>query len=152
METPNLFDLHIDGESSGFLSETSRWARFLSILGFIGVGFMVLFSLFIIGLGNSNPLMKAGFKSAGYGNPAVLGITYLVMAMVSILPYLYLFQFANKMKAALRGDDQAALNSAFSSLKSCFKFVGVFTIIMLGFLLLCFIIAIVFGVMAASQQ
>ena len=152
METPNLFDLHIDGESSGFLSETSRWARFLAIIGFIMVGFMVLISLIIIGLGDSNPMMQASFQSAGYSNPTVLGIIYLVMAVVSIFPYMYLLQFANKMKAALRGDDQATLNSAFSSLKSCFKFVGVFTIIMLGFFVLLFIGAIIFGVMTATQQ
>lgn len=143
METPNLFELSIDGASSGFLNETSRWAKFLAILGFVGVGFMILFSLVIIGLGNSNPMMEASFKTAGYGNPAVVGIIYLVMAVVSIFPYLYLFQFATKMKTALRSSEQDVLNSAFSSLKSCFKFVGVFTIILLGFFVLAFIIGIV---------
>lgn len=152
METPNLFELSIDGEASGFLSETSRWARFLSILGFIMVGFMVLFSLGIMALGNSNPMLEAGFQTAGYGSPAVLGIIYLVLAVISIFPYLYLFQFGNKMKAALHSSEQDALNSAFSSLKSCFKFVGVFTIIMLVFFVLLFIVAIVVGYMGAAQQ
>jgi hypothetical protein len=143
METPNLFELSIDGASSGFLNETSRWAKFLAIVGFVMVGFMILFSLAIIGLGNSNPMMQASFQSAGYSNPAVLGIVYLVMAVVSIFPYLYLFQFATKMKAALSSSEQDVLNSAFSSLKSCFKFVGVFTIILLGFFVLAFAIGIV---------
>jgi len=75
-----------------------------------------------------------------------------VMAVVSIFPYLYLYQFATRMKNALRSSEQEELNSAFSSLKSCFKFVGVFTIIMLGFVVLVFVVAIVAGVMMGSQQ
>lgn len=146
METPNLFELSIDGASSGFLKETSRWAKFLSIVGFVMVGFMLLISLSIIGLGSSNALLEASFQNAGYSSPMMVGVIYLVMAVISIFPYLYLFQFANRMKAALDSSDQDALNGAFSSLKSSFKFVGVFTIIMLAFLILAFIVMIVVAV------
>jgi hypothetical protein len=143
METPNLFELSIDETSSGFLQETSRWAKFLSIVGFVMVGFMILISLTIIGMGSSNALLEASFQNAGYSSPMTVGVIYLVMAVVSIFPYLYLFQFGSKMKAALQSSDQDALNSAFSSLKSSFKFVGVFTIIMLAFLLLAVVVMIV---------
>ncbi|SIN83884.1 DUF5362 family protein [Chitinophaga niabensis] len=146
METPNLFELSIDEASSGFLNETSRWAKFLSIVGFVMVGFMVLISLSIIGLGSSNALIEASFQNAGYSSPMMVGVIYLVMAVISIFPYLYLFQFGSRMKAALHGSDQNALNSAFSSLKSSFKFVGVFTIIMLAFLILAFVVMIVVAV------
>jgi hypothetical protein len=146
METPNLFELSVDGASSGFLKETSRWAKFLSIVGFVMVGLMILISLSIIGLGSSNALLEASFQNAGYSSPMMVGVIYLVMAVVSIFPYLYLFQFGSRMKAALDASDQDALNSAFSSLKSCFKFVGVFTIIMLAFLILAFAVMIVVAV------
>lgn len=142
METSNLFELSIDEASSGFLKETSRWAKFLSVVGLVMVGFMLLISLSIIGLGSSNALLEASFQAAGYSSPMMVGVIYLIMAIVSIFPYLYLFQFANKMKAALNSSDQDALNSAFSNLKSSFKFVGVFTIIMLAFLVLAFVVMI----------
>ena len=146
METPNLFELSVDGASSGFLKETSRWAKFLSIVGFVMVGLMILISLSIIGLGSSNALLEASLQNAGYSSPMMVGVIYLVMAVVSIFPYLYLFQFGSRMKAALDASDQDALNSAFSNLKSCFKFVGVFTIIMLAFLILAFAVMIVVAV------
>ena len=146
METPNLFELSVDGASSGFLKETSRWAKFLSVVGFVMVGLMILISLSIIGLGSSNALLEASLQNAGYSSPMMVGVIYLVMALVSIFPYLYLFQFGSRMKTALDASDQDALNSAFSSLKSCFKFVGVFTIIMLAFLILAFAVMIVVAV------
>lgn len=151
METPNLFELSIDGASSGFLKETSRWAKFLSIVGFVMTAVMILFSLGLLAIGSSNPLLVESFQNAGYGSsPAMLGIIYLVMGVVSIFPYLYLFQFGSKMKAALQSSDQEVLNNAFSSLKSCFKFVGVFTIILLGFLVLLFVLGVI-GIMMGQQ-
>src|SRR4051812_38378669 len=41
-----LFDLRIDSENTVFLSETARWGRFLSILGFIFCGLLVIVALF----------------------------------------------------------------------------------------------------------
>ena len=41
----NLFDLHIDPQSQGYLSETAKWAKFLSILGFIMLGLFVILML-----------------------------------------------------------------------------------------------------------
>lgn len=152
METPNLFELSVDEASSGFLNETSRWATFLSVLGFVMVGFMILISLVLIGLGNSNPLLISSFEQSGNGSPVMVGVIYLVLSVVSIFPYLYLYKFASKMKAALRSSDQDALIGAFSNLKSCFKFVGVFTIIFIGFLVLVFVIAIIAGISGAASQ
>lgn len=149
METPSLFELQIDGESTGFLSEISRWAKFLAITGFVMCGFMLIISLFIIAAGNSNPFMQSAMQTAGY-NPTVLGVTYLVLAAISIIPYVYLYQFASKMKIALRSSDQDVLNSSFSSLKSTFKFVGVLTIIMLGFIALAFVFGIIAGLSSVA--
>ncbi len=38
----NLFDLQLDQQSINYLTEAARWARFLSILGFIYCGFIVI--------------------------------------------------------------------------------------------------------------
>ncbi|MEY3444664.1 MAG: hypothetical protein RLZZ519_2945, partial [Bacteroidota bacterium] len=37
--------LQLSQNSTSFLESTAKWARFLSILGFIGIGFMVLAAL-----------------------------------------------------------------------------------------------------------
>ncbi|MRG44169.1 hypothetical protein GFS24_03540 [Chitinophaga sp. SYP-B3965] len=137
METPNLFDLQIDGESSGFLKEISRWAKFLSVLGFVMCGLFLLIGLAMM-VGASNPLVDASMQGMRY-NVVFIGVFYLVCGGISIIPYVYLFQFAVKMKRALGSGEQEALNNSFSNLKSCFKFVGVMTIISMVFFVLAII-------------
>jgi hypothetical protein len=38
-------NLYLNQEARGFLKETAKWAYFLSILGFVGIGFMVVLAL-----------------------------------------------------------------------------------------------------------
>ena len=44
--------LIIDNEIKGYLSETANWAKFLAILGYIGLGFMGIAVLSMLYLGN----------------------------------------------------------------------------------------------------
>jgi hypothetical protein len=106
----------------------------------------------LIAIGDSQPFLQEALRTSGNSSGTLTGVIYLVMALVSIIPYVYLNRFATKMKAAIVASEQEALNGAFSNLKSCFKFVGVFTIIMLGFLALCFIVLFIAGVAGASNQ
>ncbi len=43
----------ITSKSQAFLKETAKWTGFLSILGFIGVGFIVLAALLMLTVGSS---------------------------------------------------------------------------------------------------
>ena len=45
-QSSNLFELQLDQPSINYLSEAARWSRFLSIIGFIYCGLMVIFGLF----------------------------------------------------------------------------------------------------------
>ena len=50
MEQPansNLFDLQLDQTCINYLNEASRWSRFLSILGFIYCGLMLIAGVFV---------------------------------------------------------------------------------------------------------
>jgi hypothetical protein len=42
----NLFELSIDHEISSHLGETAKWAKFLSIVGFVFMGVMLIVLLF----------------------------------------------------------------------------------------------------------
>ena len=90
-----------------------------------------------------DPYSELGF------NGGVLGFVYVILALVYFFPILYLFRFAKKMKDSLRTNDNSELTAAFSNLKSHYKFVGIFTIVILSLYLLIFIIAIFAGVSAA---
>ncbi len=134
------FELEMNNEIMGFLKETSSWTYFLSILGFIGIGLMVVFGVFfgaIMGsrMGGANPYQNLGF-SMGY-----FGVLYVVIALVYFFPVYYLFNFSKKMKNALQTTNNDDLKLAFSNLKSHYKYMGIFSIIIISIYVLAFIVS-----------
>ena len=132
-----LEELTLNSRSKSFLRETAKWTKFLSIMGFIGMGLMIIFSFFagtiFENLPNAQPMpIDMGMT---------LTITYLILAVIYFFPIYYLFQFSNKMKAALLTKNDDTLSDAFEVLKSHYKFVGVFTIIILSLYVLLFVVA-----------
>ncbi|WP_111307569.1 DUF5362 family protein [Confluentibacter sediminis] len=138
------FELELDNDIKGFLKETSSWSYFLSILGFIGIGIMILFGVFFgafMGsfMGGINPYQNLGF-SMGY-----LGLIYVVIGILYFFPVYYLFNFSKKMKNALKTNNNHEFKMAFSNLKSHYKFMGMFVIVIFSIYALIFI----FGIFAA---
>ena len=147
--TPNVFTLQIDNTNTAYLSEAARWAKFLSIVGFIFCGLIAIAAFF------ASSLLATYFSQIGAtdatgeltsASTTFLTIYYLIIAVIYLIPTLYLFKFASKMQAALRNNDQVNLTLSFSNLKACFKFWGILFIIALCF----FAIAIVVVVIGAS--
>jgi len=142
----NLFELQVDQQSIGYLSETARWAKFLSIVGFVVCGLMVIFSVFFSSIMSVISKMGNGSDSFSSSTLAVgnyaFSIVYIIIALLYFFPCLYLFNFSSKMQTALRNNDQINLNAAFGNLKSCFKFVGILTIVVLSFYLLGTIVVV----------
>jgi hypothetical protein len=123
----NLFELQIDHETTSYLSETAKWARFLSIVGFVMFGLLIVFALIVGTFATLNPL--GGTMGTGGFMQIVL---LLAMIALYFIPCLYLFKFAKKMQLALRNNDQINLNDSLKNLKSNFKYVGILTIVMLS--------------------
>ena len=151
--TSNLFDLQVDNQSHGFLSDAARWAKFLSIVGFI---FCVLIAIVAVFGGSFfRTLMNARFgdqfgpqAEAQMGAAASIGavaftIVYLLVALLYFFPCLYLFRFSNKMQLALRTNDQVQLNTSFKNLKSWFRYMGILTIVALSIWGLAFLIGMI---------
>jgi hypothetical protein len=137
----DLFDLHVDHESSSYLGETAKWAKFLAILGFIFCGLFVLGGLFA-GSILSGAMGRFGGDSSRISGVA-LSFIYILGALLYFFPCLYLFNFASKMQVALRNNDQQQMTQSFKNLKSCYKFVGILMIVILAFYALALIITIV---------
>lgn len=153
MEDNNIIDashggdgLQITAADMNTLSETRKWAGFLAILGFIGTGLMVIVSLF------AGSLFSGMGEASGIGMPGGMGtmmtVIYLVMAVLYFIPTYYLFNFSRKMKIALETKSGEALSSALVNHKSMYKFVGMFTAIVLGLYLFAGVIALFAGLMS----
>lgn len=143
----SMFNLSIDEGNRSNLAEAARWGRFLSILGFIMCGLIVLIGVFagsFLAMFMSRPEfedMESGAMPAGMGG--LMLIIYIIIAVIYFFPCLFLFRFSNQMKAALASNDQEALNSSFQNLKSMFKYLGILAIIFLALYGIVFLIGLV---------
>jgi hypothetical protein len=146
-QSNNLFELQVDHQGTVFLREIAKWAKFLAIVAFVMMGLVLLVFAFagsaIFATFASSPYQEAGAAGAFAGTFAM--IVLICVMLIYFFPTWYLYKFATKMQVALRNNDQETLNSSFESLKSCFKFMGIFMIIVLSFYALLFLIGLAAG-------
>ena len=62
------FELQLNESAKGFLKEAAKWAYFLSILGYVGIGFIVLAAIFAGAL-----FAFIGNLSREMGNVSIIG-------------------------------------------------------------------------------
>ena len=133
-ENVSLFSLSIDPATKAHLSETARWARFLSVVGFV-------FLLLVVFFGVYSMLMISHYEDAFNGYPgqrdimdsigAGVAVMYIIVSLIAFFPLLFMYKFARQMRNALSSNDQALLNSSFQNLKIYFRYLGIVTIILL---------------------
>ena len=146
------FELQFTQQSQGFVRETAKWATFLSIVGFIFIGFMVLGAVGMFAMGSTFSSMGGASPMGAMGmlGGATLGVIFLLMAVLYFFPVMYLYKFAANAKEALNSNNTERLTVAFENLKSHYKFVGILTVIGMAFYLLMIIFSVVAGVAAAA--
>ncbi|MCX2451835.1 DUF5362 family protein [Pedobacter sp. PLR] len=128
--------------------ETAKWAKFLSIVGFVGCVLMIILSLTMPAMLAS--LNKLGNSPLGNGNAAATTATYLITGILYFYPSLMLFKYANSAQHAVLYMDQDSLGEAMAKMKSLFKFVGIMTIVMLAILAITVLLLIVVAIGAAT--
>ena len=141
-EENDVKELKISEISREHIKETSKWAVFLSIVGFVYIAIMVLLGLsFGYIFNNISKLSNEISSPMSYGTS--FGAIYIVFAIIMLFPCLYLYKYGKKSKFALETNDNDSLEIAFSNMKSLFKFTGIYTIIMLALLALYIIVLII---------
>jgi hypothetical protein len=143
----NLFELHIDHEVSSHLRETAKWGKFLSIVGFVFIGLILVILLFAGSMISSYSYSSPIGAALGSGSGGMMQIVILI-AMIAFyfFPCLFTFKFSNGMLQALRNNDQYALVASFRQLKLCYKFVGILTLIFISLYVLIILWAIIMAV------
>ncbi|KQM77154.1 hypothetical protein ASE74_18010 [Pedobacter sp. Leaf216] len=142
-EVPQEVKLIVTEEMRSYFYDMSKWARFLSVVGFVIAAFLTLGSFGIGAAVNANPnMLKQLGPLASIGATGVT-IFYLLLALFFFYPSLLLFRFSAKGKQGILFGDQENLNDAISHLKSLFKFWGIITIVLVAsyFLLLLAVVA-----------
>ena len=136
------YDLQLSPTSQTFLSETAKWGKFISIIGFIGCGFIIIIAFFIPSIYSSLSTLQGVPLQMASGSTIGITIGYILISALLFFPCLFLYRFSTKMKVALKTVSQENFDASFKNLKSMFKFYGIFTIVMLSIYALIFIIVI----------
>lgn len=119
----SLFELQVDHESTIYLRETAKWAKFLSILGFVWCGILILVGVVMLVAG----LLEKNDYTTGY--TMGISIVYVVLAIAYFFPCIYTLNFARKIRSALQNNDQEYLNASFRNLRSTFRYLGIMAIV-----------------------
>jgi len=119
------------------LRRTQPWVRFLSIMGFIAAGFMVL-----TGVG-------AGVVGAASGRVETIGlmIVYPIMAVAYVFPAMFLMRYADRIKTFVASGQEQDLMGALEAQRSFWKFAGIFTIVSIVVGIVISVFAVLAGIM-----
>ena len=120
-----------------YIKETARWGKFLAIVGYVVLGILLLLA-FVMMFGLS-ALSKFGGQKLF---PIGIGLVYILLAGLYYIPVTYLYRFSVKAAQAVENNDEEEYMAAFQNLKSLFKFLGIFTIVLFSVYALMLVIAL----------
>ncbi len=130
------------------LQATRPWVKFLAILGFVVMAFMIIAGLFMF-VGFSFVPVRPGLPP--FLGP-ILGIVYLVMAIFFyLIPCLYLLRYGNAI-TRIPASGQTALEDALKQQKSFWKYMGIFAIIVIAVYVLVIVGGIAFAIIYGSMH
>jgi hypothetical protein len=151
-ELEQVAAMQLDGAAQQALKNTGKWAMFFAVLGFIGVGIMVL-----VGIVAGGAMMLAGSTFANEPSTGVatgffgggMMLMYVIIGGVYLFPLIKLFKFSQTIEAALKKQDDSMLSTALVHLNKHYKILGYYTIVIFGIYVLVFLAAMLFGGMAS---
>ncbi|MBN2242226.1 MAG: hypothetical protein JW793_06010 [Acidobacteria bacterium] len=113
-----------------FLDQTKPWARFLSIMVFIGAGFTFLGGLTVLIATMAGALFNAGSETSWPlpGGGFTIGFFYLIMALLYVPPGIFLSRYASAIKALESAGTSRGLENALKYQKSFWRYVGILTV------------------------
>ncbi len=127
-----------------FLRQTKPWVRLVSILMFIGAGFLVLAGVAAMFLGTAGSMMGGGRRaSVGVGAIGmVLGLVYLALAALYIFPAIFLSRYASRIGDLTRSGRSVDLEAALAAQRSFWRFMGIAILIGIGVYLIAIVVAV----------
>jgi lipid-A-disaccharide synthase-like uncharacterized protein len=141
-------ELSLTQQALASLKTAANWSMFMAIIGFIGIGFMVIAG--IVTLGASSVL--EGSTQGSFPFPFwILSLLYWVIAILYFFPQLYLFRFSSKMKQALQFNETPTLTESFYNLGKHYKYLGIMTILIIAMYFIFFISMFIFGISAFRE-
>lgn len=129
----------VSSEAIDALRKTKPWVRLMGVLGAIAMVALLGGCVAVV-------LLKVGFLRY-MGLPARIGMAagYGVMALLYLPPVLYLNRYASRIGDLMKDGTMASLERALRAQKSLWKYVGIFTVVVL-----CLNVLALIGVVVTS--
>lgn len=144
-QEPRAGDLGLSTRLMNTLQEGAGWARFLAIVGFVFLGFLLLGAVAAALFLDSS--LKGIDSSAPEGLGILFAFMYLLLGVVYFFPVWYMYRFATLTKQAIASQNGKLLESAFVNQTRMYRFYGVMVIIILGVYVLTGVVVLTMGVM-----
>lgn len=119
----------MDNIQKRYLVESARWEKLLGVLMMICTVIIALVGVFFIVLGFISGDEILGSDVLGKLGGAMLGILYLLLAVLYYFFAIYLLRAAKSIKAWDQSDDDAALTDGLKNTMSFFRLTGIVSII-----------------------
>ena len=119
----------MDNIQKRYLVESARWEKLLGVLMMICTVIIALVGVFFIVLGFVSGDEVLGSDVLGKLGGAMLGILYLLLAVLYYFFAIYLLRAAKSIKAWDQSDDDAALTDGLKNTMSFFRLTGIVSII-----------------------
>ena len=123
----SILQMHLDYDGGHILQDTVRWSRFLSIVGFIGLG---IFTLVIALAGTALVALLSRFSpelaALGGLGAAIVIIFALVFVAIFGFTFYMLYRFSTLTRRAIQHQDQGTFAEGMKCLKIYFVISGIF--------------------------
>ncbi len=123
-EIPQLTDVSVS-----FILKAAKWGKFLAILGFIVNGLMLIAGIIMGFVLNILPDEMIPLNLPF--SPGVLSAIYVLIAVIYIIPVIFLNNFCNQAIKAVQLSSTESMSSSLKNLKNLFVFAGISTIVVL---------------------
>lgn len=129
------------------LRVSAKWSLFLAIIGFIGIGLMIIGAIFLSSIMGSLPSNGSPIMAM----KGIVSVIYIIFAALYFPPVYYLFKYATDMKIALQNSNSEDVGNALIYLKSHHKYLGVSMIVIMSLYVLMIIGLVITTIIAATK-
>lgn len=141
----------VSGAAIQQLAATKPWVRLLSVISFIGSGFMLLGAGSLVLMGTIGSIAASG--KSGSVLPASFGIglaiAYALFAVIYLYPGVKLWKYASSIARLMQTQSEADLVDALDQQRGFWKFIGVMVTIIIGLYILAMVLMVI-GVAGAA--
>ena len=128
--------LVISGETAANMRTAMSWAKFMAIVCFVMTGMIFVAAIILLAMGGA---MQYYYPALGGG--ALLGICYLVIAVIYFFLSYFMYMFAVKTKRAIDNGCMQDLSAGTMNMKYYFKMTGIVTIVTIAVVVLMILFA-----------